>query len=135
TTFARVFDDLLERYNFTIREDSPLDTEVAIDPEMLGKIFEDLILREEAGDTGGKTKRHDTGSHYTPRPIVHYICRESLAAWLESQPPFAGRADAYGKISELLALDAAEGLDEASLNKLRSELTPDEAGQLLDTMN
>ncbi len=82
-----VFDSLLEAYNFTVREDTPLDQEVAIDPEMLGKIFESLVLQLEQSDTGGKTSRHDTGSYYTPRPIVHYLCREGLRAWLEQFPP------------------------------------------------
>jgi len=82
-TFQHVFDELLEAYNFTVREDTPLDVEVAIDPEMLGKIFESLVLQLEQSQVGGKSSRHDTGSYYTPRPIVHYLCRESLAAWLE----------------------------------------------------
>ncbi|MBU6409795.1 MAG: hypothetical protein KGR98_05350, partial [Verrucomicrobia bacterium] len=78
--FRSVFEDLLERYNFTIQEDSPTNYEVAIDPEMLGQIFEELILTSEESETAGKSKRHDTGGHYTPRPIVHYLCRDSLAA-------------------------------------------------------
>ena len=85
--FRHIFDDLLNAYNFTVREDTPLDQEVAIDPEMLGKIFESLVLQLEQSDTGGKTSRHDTGSYYTPRPIVHYLCREGLRAWLEQFPP------------------------------------------------
>jgi type I restriction-modification system DNA methylase subunit len=90
--FRSVFDDLLERYNFTIQEDSPTNYEVAIDPEMLGQIFEELVLTSEESETAGKSKRHDTGSHYTRRPIVHYLCRDSLAAWLEQSPPSVGQA-------------------------------------------
>ncbi|MDP2897028.1 MAG: N-6 DNA methylase [bacterium] len=70
-TFARIFDELLERYNFTVTEDTPLDIEVAVDPEMLGKIFEELI-----------TERNDTGAYYTPRPIVAFMCREALKGCL-----------------------------------------------------
>jgi hypothetical protein len=88
-TFQHIFDDLLEAYNFTVREDTPLDVDVAIDPEMLGKIFESLVLQLEQSEVGGKSSRHDTGSYYTPRPIVHYLCRDALAAWLADQPPFA----------------------------------------------
>ena len=84
-TFQHIFDDLLEPYNFTVREDTPLDVDVAIDPEMLGKIFESLVLQLEQLEVGGKSSRHDTGSYYTPRPIVHYLCRDALAAWLEGQ--------------------------------------------------
>ena len=69
-TFAALFNDLLEGYNFTVREDTPLEQEVAIDPEMLGKIFESLVLQLEQSDSGGKTSRHDTGSYYTPSSLI-----------------------------------------------------------------
>ena len=132
--FRSVFDDLLERYNFTIQEDSPTNYEVAIDPEMLGQIFEELILTSEDSETAGKSKRHDTGSHYTRRPIVHYLCRDSLAAWLESQPPFVGKDDAPQRVRKLLALDATEGIDDETLSALKEILTPDEAAVLLDRL-
>ena len=130
--FRSVFDDLLERYNFTIQEDSPTNYEVAIDPEMLGQIFEELVLTSEESETAGKSKRHDTGSHYTRRPIVHYLCRDSLAAWLESQPPFVGKDDAPQRVRKLLALDATEGIDEETRDALKEILTPEEAAVLLD---
>jgi NTP pyrophosphatase (non-canonical NTP hydrolase) len=72
--FRHAFDDLLERYNFTVREDTPLDVEVAIDPEMLGQIFENLVLGLERGED----RRKATGSYYTPRVIVHFMCRQAL---------------------------------------------------------
>lgn len=68
--FAEVL-DLFERYNFTISESTPLDIEVAVDPEMLGKVFEELV-----------TGRHESGSYYTPRPIVSFMCREALKGYL-----------------------------------------------------
>lgn len=61
--------DVFDRYNFTVREDEPLEKEVAIDPEMLGKVFENLL---EVKD------RKSKGTYYTPREIVHYMCQESL---------------------------------------------------------
>jgi len=64
---------LLERYNFTIREDTPLDVEVAVDPEMLGKVYESLISEEERGKAG---------IFYTPRTEIDYICRLSLVEHL-----------------------------------------------------
>ena len=133
-TLHFVFENLLERYNFTIHEDSPTNQEVAIDPEMLGKIFESLVLQIEQSDTGGKSLRHDTGSHYTPRPIVHYLCVAALAGWLENQPPFAGKANAHERIGKLLALDASEGLNDAERTTLNECLTPEEAATLLDTL-
>ncbi len=132
--FGHVFENLLERYNFTIQEDSPTNYEVAIDPEMLGQIFEELILTSEASETEGKSKRHDTGSVYTRRPIVHYLCRDSLTAWLESQPPFAGRDNAAARIKTLLELDATEGIDDDTRAKLNDCLTADEAAALHDLL-
>ena len=131
-TFRYIFDHLLEPYNFTIHEDSPTNYEVAIDPEMLGHIFEALVLQGEESEAGGRSARHDTGSHYTPRPIVHYLCRETLAAWLESQPPFSGRNDARIRIDEILALDATEGIDDEIKEQLERCTTPDEAAALQD---
>ena len=133
----QVFDHLLESYNFTVREDTPLDQEVAIDPEMLGKIFESLVLQLEQSDTGGKTSRHDTGSYYTPRPIVHYLCREGLRVWLEQfPPPSASKSgDWPARLEKLFALDATDGLDDAERVILNDLLTPDEARALLDRLD
>ena len=65
--------DIFDRYNFTVNEDEPLEKEVAIDPEMLGKVFENLL---EVRD------RKSKGTYYTPREIVHYMCQESLINYL-----------------------------------------------------
>ena len=131
--FRLVFDDLLEAYNFTVREDTPLNQEVAIDPEMLGKIFESLVLQLEKSDSGGKTSRHDTGSYYTPRPIVHYLCREGLRCWLEQQS-FSG--DNWpGRLEKLLALDTSDGIDADELATLESCLAPEEARALLERLD
>ena len=72
--------DVFDRYNFTVNEAEPLEKEVAIDPEMLGKVFENLI--EE-------NRRKGLGSYYTPREIVHYMCQESLINYLDTalNPP------------------------------------------------
>jgi hypothetical protein len=63
----------LERYNFTIREDTPFEVEVAVDPEMLGKVYESLISEEERGKAG---------IFYTPRTEIDYMCRLSLIEYL-----------------------------------------------------
>ena len=133
-TFHFVFENLLERYNFTIHEDSPTNQEVAIDPEMLGKIFESLVLQIEHSGTDGKSLRHDTGSHYTPRPVVQYLCRQAISSWLEAQPPFAGRPASLQPIAELLSLDASDGIDDAESKILTECLTPEEAAQLFDLL-
>ncbi|MFH1653903.1 MAG: N-6 DNA methylase, partial [Pseudomonadota bacterium] len=67
--------DVFDRYNFTVNEAEPLEKEVAIDPEMLGKVFENLL--EE-------NRRKGLGAFYTPREIVHYMCQESLINYLDT---------------------------------------------------
>lgn len=135
-TFKRVFDDLLEAYNFTVREDTPLNQEVAIDPEMLGKIFESLVLQLEQSDTSGKTSRHDTGSFYTPRPIVHYLCREGLRGWLEQFSTDTNRAaDWPRRLETLLSLDASDGIAPDEHTTLNSCLTPEEARALIERLD
>lgn len=61
--------DIFDRYNFTMNEDEPMEREVAIDPEMLGKVFENLLDVKD---------RKSKGAFYTPREIVHYMCQETL---------------------------------------------------------
>ena len=63
--------DLFNGYNFTVMESTPLDTEVAVDPEMLGKLFEETV-----------NERHSNGAYYTPRPVVAFMCREALKGYI-----------------------------------------------------
>ncbi|MCM1038405.1 MAG: Eco57I restriction-modification methylase domain-containing protein [Ruminococcus sp.] len=65
--------DIFDRYNFTMNEDEPMEREVAIDPEMLGKVFENLLDVKD---------RKSKGAFYTPREIVHYMCQETLINYL-----------------------------------------------------
>jgi len=68
--------DFFDRYNFTVKEDEPLEKEVAVDPEMLGKVFENLL---EVKD------RKSKGTYYTPREIVHYMCQQSIINYLYTE--------------------------------------------------
>ena len=72
---------ILKRYNFTVEENTPLDQDVALDPELLGKVFENLLAAYNPETE--KTVRKSTGSYYTPRPIVQYMVNESLIAYLK----------------------------------------------------
>ncbi len=86
-------DGVFRKFNFTIGESTPDDVEVAVDPEMLGLVFEELMTLREAQESSrrrGDDPRHATGSYYTPRNIVQFMCREALKVYLE---PFAGRVD------------------------------------------
>ena len=74
---------LLKRYNFTVEENTPGDADVALDPELLGKVFENLL-----GAYNPETEevvRKSTGSFYTPREIVNYMVDESLIAYLDGK--------------------------------------------------
>ncbi|MBN1453196.1 MAG: Eco57I restriction-modification methylase domain-containing protein [Anaerolineales bacterium] len=107
------------RYNFTIADDTPLEQDVAVDPEMLGKVFENMLEERDRGQTG---------SFYTPRTIVSYMCQEALAGYLDESagiprdttraqfdpdadapltPDDAGRIDAA--LKTLTVLDPAVG--------------------------
>ena len=77
-----VLSELFGRFNFTVMESTPFDVEVAVDPEMLGKVFEELV-----------TERHSSGAYYTPRPVVAFMCREALKGYLANQIPALGQAD------------------------------------------
>jgi hypothetical protein len=89
--------DIFDRYNFTVNEEEDLEKEVALDPELLGKIYEKLnAIREDnlgeyikvlkSGKKGEETKfNKEYGVYYTPREIVRYMCQESLIDYLETE--------------------------------------------------
>jgi hypothetical protein len=76
---------ILDRYKFTIDENTPIEEEIALDPELLGKVFENLLAAYNPET--GTTARKATGSFYTPREIVNYMVDEALLAYLESAVP------------------------------------------------
>ena len=76
--------DIFDRYNFTINENEPYETEVAVDPEMLGKVFENLLDVKD---------RKSKGAFYTPREIVHYMCKESIINYLMNEVADLTRED------------------------------------------
>lgn len=78
---ARGIIDILKRYNFTVEENTPFDKEVSLDPELLGKVFENLLASYNPETQ--TTARKQTGSFYTPREIVQYMVDESLVAHLK----------------------------------------------------
>ena len=89
--------DVFDRYNFTVREDEPLEKEVAIDPELLGKAYEkfnairpdnfnEYLMTLESGNKGEENKFNKKyGVYYTPREIVHYMCQQSLINYLATE--------------------------------------------------
>lgn len=84
--------DLFERYKFTIEENTPLEEEAALDPELLGKVFENLLA--SYNEDTKTTARNKSGSFYTPREVVEFMVDEALLAYLK--PKVASPADSGG---------------------------------------
>jgi hypothetical protein len=100
--------DVFDRFNFTVKEDEPLEKEVAVDPEMLGKVFENLL---EVKD------RKSKGTYYTPREIVHFMCQQSLIDYLLTQLEGEVRKEAI----EFLVLKGEEYIEYLKTAKEKKE--------------
>ena len=102
---------LLKHYKFTVEENTPIEQEVALDPELLGKVFENLLAAYNPET--GESARKQTGSYYTPRPIVDYMVEEALVATLAGQVrPTDGNAKFWEERLHYL-LDYAKVSDDA----------------------
>ena len=114
----KIFEDLFEffnQYNFTIYEDSPDEHTIAVDPEMLGHIFENLLEDNK-----------DKGAYYTPKEIVHFMCQESLIEYLTTQLSKeytiyktlgADQIELFGSDSQTKQLKMLEQLGDKALNR------------------
>ncbi len=133
---------LLHRYKFTVEENTPLHQEVALDPELLGRVFENLLAtyNPETKDIARKA----TGSYYTPRPVVEEMVDGALAAYfLEKVPPPDGNNDRLKeRIEHLLAYNRGEGTQGAEVGPGEPEgtssdhlLKPGEVGRLIDAID
>lgn len=78
TAFDLMFDRLFERYNFTVREDTPLDIELAVDPELLGNVYQRLVSEEERGQAG---------LFYTQATEVNFMCQRAIIEYLARHMP------------------------------------------------
>lgn len=87
---------ILNAYKFTIVENTPVDQEIALDPELLGKVFENLLA--SFNEETKKSARKQTGSFYTPRPIVEYMVDESLKAHLTGALAKSGMSEQDAKV-------------------------------------
>ena len=103
---------LLEHYKFTVEENTPIEQEVALDPELLGRVFENLLAAYNP-ETGA-TVRKQTGSYYTPRAIVDYMVEEALVATLSQKcHPTDSDAQLWDERLHYL-LDYAQAFDDAN---------------------
>lgn len=96
--------ELLETYHFTVDENTSVDIDLSIDPEMLGRIFENLLAR--INPETGETVRKSTGSFYTPREVVEYMVDASLSEYLLSKTGIDKQ-----KIESLISYDLVDDLD------------------------
>lgn len=96
---------ILKSYKFTVAENTPIEEDVALDPELLGKVFENLLASYNPETK--TTARKQTGSFYTPREIVSYMVDESLIAYLKTklENAFENKEELDKKLHELLAFD------------------------------
>ncbi|HNW96853.1 MAG TPA: DUF559 domain-containing protein [Bacteroidales bacterium] len=131
--------NILDSYKFTIAENTPLEEEIALDPELLGKVFENLLASYNPETQ--TTARKQTGSFYTPREIVNYMVDESLIAYfkqvLKSSSPDKGEVSEGRRGQEnIFNPEVSEGRREKLNNlphlktfrkELRNNLTPAEA--------
>ncbi|MBC8416455.1 MAG: N-6 DNA methylase, partial [Candidatus Cloacimonetes bacterium] len=118
--FEVILKGLFEKYNFTVREDTELEKEVAIDPEMLGTIFERLILGLEQNKYKDiPDARRVTGSYYTPKFVVSFMVKQSLLNDLVNQNTL--HLD-RSKTKDLVFNLKTEKLTESELRKIRERL-------------
>ena len=93
--------DILNSYKFTVTENTPIEEEIALDPELLGKVFENLLANYNPETQ--TTARKQTGSFNTPREFVNYMVDESLLAYLKQKLEEAGYKDTEPRLRELLS--------------------------------
>lgn len=91
--------DILDSYKFTVDENTPIEEEIALDPELLGKVFENLLANYNPETQ--TTARKQTGSFYTPREIVNYMVDESLITYLSNIISADAKED--GRLRHLLS--------------------------------
>ena len=108
---------IFEKYRFTVEENTPIEREVALDPELLGSVFENLLAAYNPETR--ETARKHTGSYYTPRPVVDYMVRESIAFGLGAKAK-AREGSARSWMSRIRTL-----LDESKIVEEESPLFDD----------
>lgn len=109
------FFELLETYNFTIDENTIFDQELSVDPEMLGRIFENLLA--EINPETGSSERKRTGSFYTPRQIVEYMVDQSLSEYLKTKTKIDEK-----KLSALVSYDLTDDAEYPLKNGEKQEI-------------
>lgn len=120
--------DILDSYKFTVDENTPIEEEIALDPELLGKVFENLLASYNPETQ--TTARKQTGSFYTPREIVNYMVDESIIAYLSTK--LMAKFPAFGKDEKKLD---ARLRHLVAYNDQPHEFTPAEGDVLIAAIN
>ena len=125
--------NILQKYKFTIAENTPVEEDIALDPELLGRVFENLLA---SYNPETKTNaRKQTGSFYTPRPIVEYMVDESLKAYLKTKiasTTLSNRIKQDCSLSEVEGNTLDQKLDDLiAYNEIEPEFTEEERFQIL----
>ena len=114
---------IFNRYKFTVEENTPIEQDVALDPELLGKVFENLLAA--VNPETRETARKQTGSYYTPRLVVDYMVEETLVASLVSkvQPVQRNAKSLRGRLHDLMDYeyafdDAKDPFDDAEASQI-----------------
>jgi len=118
--------DILNSYKFTIAENTPVEEEIALDPELLGRVFENLLASYNPETQ--TTARKQTGSFYTPREIVNYMVDESLKAYLATT--LGDDEDTKTMLDQVL--DYGDDLPELSEKQLQQIIAALEDAKILD---
>lgn len=106
--------NILNRYKFTVEESTPLEQEIALDPELLGRVFENLLA--SYNEDTRMTARKATGSFYTPREVVSYMTDDALAGYLHADlnDKKLAQVDTLDRLRQLFSADGAQPIAEFS---------------------
>ena len=107
---------ILNSYKFTIDETTPVEEEIALDPELLGRVFENLLAAHNPETK--TTARKSTGSYYTPREIVDYMCEQSLINYLKTKVESLNIENIDDKLEELLSYSEQHSFNETEVDEL-----------------
>lgn len=107
---------ILNSYKFTIDETTPIEEEIALDPELLGRVFENLLAAHNPETK--TTARKSTGSYYTPREIVDYMCEQSLINYLKTSVENLNIDNIDEKLKELLSYSENHSFTNSEVDEL-----------------
>lgn len=119
--------DILNDYKFTVAENTPIEEDIALDPELLGQVFENLL--SSYNENAAQSVRKQTGSFYTPREIVDHMVNESLLTYFQNIPILSNETD---RLRMLLDYEQANNPFETEPDKINALIHAIDNCQILD---